>query len=77
MRELSPDEVRRLLRKPNSGAKVYDPVTYRGMPVAKSSHVRRFTLQRTVTKEVNEEDATILLRSGWEIVSIYDPDDDE
>lgn len=74
-RELSLEEVKRLLRK-SSKVKVYE-VIYKGLPVSKTAPVRRFTMRHIQEKVVNEEDANVLLRNGWEIVDIYDPDDDD
>lgn len=75
-RELTPLEIKRILHKAHK-PRVYDPVVYKGLSVAKDTHIRRFTLQKTITKTVNEEDANVLVRLGWEITGIYDPDDDE
>lgn len=75
-RELTQPEVKRLLKKKNV-TKVYD-VVYKGLPASKKDlHVRRFTMQHIQTKVVDEDSANILIRHGWEIIEIYDPDEED
>lgn len=76
-RELSAEEVRRLLIPKRKPVQPYEPVLYRGLEPRKEEKVARYTLEKTMRKVVDELDANLLIQHGWVIVDIDDPDDDD